>query len=81
MIVFENNCLSFSVLPSCFLTTVLVQLKERGEKLEYWKKRDSLVQEKKEKKEDLRCQSSMWIDENKLEARTLEALVDGPLSR
>ncbi|KAK1389795.1 gelsolin-related protein of 125 kDa-like [Heracleum sosnowskyi] len=53
-------------------------IKERTEKLEYWKKRESLVQEKKEKKkEDLRRQSSMWIDENKLEARTLEALVDG----
>lgn len=53
-------------------------IKERAEKLEYWKKRESLVQEKKEKKkEDLRRQSSMWIDENKLEARTLEALVDG----
>lgn len=57
--------------------TVLMQLKEREEKLEYWRKREKLVQEKKEKKkEDLRRQSSMWIDENKLEARILEALVD-----
>lgn len=55
-----------------------MQLKEKEEKLEYWRKRENLVQEKKEKKkEDLRRQSSMWIDENKLEARTLEALVDG----
>ncbi|XP_043718960.1 golgin subfamily A member 6-like protein 2 [Telopea speciosissima] len=52
-------------------------LKERAEKQEYWKSREKRVEDKKkEKKELLNRQSSMWIDEQELEKKILEALVD-----
>ncbi|KAG0460765.1 hypothetical protein HPP92_020630 [Vanilla planifolia] len=52
-------------------------LKERAEKLECWKKKEELrEQKKKEKRELLRQQSSMWVSEENLENRILEAIVD-----
>ncbi|XP_022012724.1 uncharacterized protein LOC110912334 isoform X2 [Helianthus annuus] len=53
------------------------KLKERAEKLEYHKQREQKFMEKKnEKKELLRRQSSVWIDENELEKRILNAIMD-----
>ncbi|PIA37213.1 hypothetical protein AQUCO_03000064v1 [Aquilegia coerulea] len=52
-------------------------MKERAEKLEYWKMREKQVEEKKkEKKELLRRKSSKWISETELQKKTLEAFVD-----
>ncbi|XP_042513847.1 stress response protein NST1 [Macadamia integrifolia] len=52
-------------------------LKERAEKLEYWRSIEKRVEEKKkEKKELLRRQSSMWIDEQELVKKILDARVD-----
>ncbi|KAL3506424.1 hypothetical protein ACH5RR_031806 [Cinchona calisaya] len=52
-------------------------LKERVEKLEYWRMRTKQVEEKmKEKNELLRRQSSMWIEESKLESRILDGIID-----
>lgn len=54
-----------------------MQLKERTEKLEYWRKREKLMLEKKKKKNELlRRQSSVWIDESEMEKKILEATVD-----
>ncbi|KAF9611646.1 hypothetical protein IFM89_034117 [Coptis chinensis] len=51
-------------------------LKERAEKLEYWRLRERKVAEKKqEKKELLRRQSSNWVAETELEKKILEAVV------
>ncbi|XP_027116832.1 uncharacterized protein [Coffea arabica] len=53
-------------------------LKERAEKLEYWRMRTKQVEEKvEEKNELLRRQSSVWINEADLEKKILEAIVDG----
>ncbi|XP_022852691.1 PH domain-containing protein DDB_G0287875-like [Olea europaea var. sylvestris] len=50
---------------------------ERAEKLEYWRIRQMKIEEKKkEKKELLHRQSSLWVDESELEKKTLEAIVD-----
>ncbi|XP_058070793.1 beta-mannosyltransferase 1 [Magnolia sinica] len=52
-------------------------LKERREKLENWKAKEEMREHKKsEKKELLRRQSSMWIDEEDVEKKILEAVVD-----
>lgn len=52
-------------------------LKERQEKLEYWRMREKNFSKKKKEKNDLlQRQSSMWIDEKELEKKTLEAIVD-----
>eukprot|EP00262_Sarcandra_glabra_P022367 TRINITY_DN989_c0_g1_i2.p1 TRINITY_DN989_c0_g1~~TRINITY_DN989_c0_g1_i2.p1 ORF type:complete len:198 (+),score=41.36 TRINITY_DN989_c0_g1_i2:251-844(+) len=52
-------------------------LKERMEKLENWKAKEERRDNKKKEKNDLlRQQSSMWIDENELEKKILEAMVD-----
>ncbi|KAH0670209.1 hypothetical protein KY290_025626 [Solanum tuberosum] len=52
-------------------------LKERQEKLEYWRMREKNFSKKKNEKNDLlQRQSSMWIDEKELEKKTLEAIVD-----
>lgn len=60
-----------------FLKFGSVQLKERTEKLEYWRKREKLMLEKKNKKNELlRRQSSVWIDESEMEKKILEATVD-----
>ncbi|KAJ4751586.1 stress response NST1-like protein [Rhynchospora pubera] len=51
-------------------------MKERAEKLEYWRKKEKLNQEKKaEKRELLRKQSSVWVSDHNLESRILEAIV------
>lgn len=53
------------------------QLKERAEKLENWKMKEKMREEKKkEKNELLRRQSSLWINEPELEKKVLEAIVD-----
>ena len=53
------------------------QLKERAEKLENWKMKEMLREEKKKQKNELlRRQSSLWIDEPEIEKKTLEAIVD-----
>ncbi|XP_043707494.1 golgin subfamily A member 6-like protein 1 [Telopea speciosissima] len=52
-------------------------LKERAEKLEYWRSREKRVKDRKnEKKELLHRQSSMWVDEQELEKKILEAIID-----
>lgn len=52
-------------------------MKETAEKLEYWRTRQQAVEEKKNsKKELLRKQSSMWIDENDLEKTILDKVID-----
>lgn len=54
-----------------------VQLKERTQKLEYWRLKEKHREEKKkEKKELLRRKSSTWVDEDKLEKTILEVIVD-----
>lgn len=54
-----------------------MQLNERAEKLENWRmKEKSREEEKKEERELLRKQSSLWIDEGELAKKTLEAMVD-----
>lgn len=51
-------------------------MKERAEKLEHWRMMEKTREEKKkEKNELLRRKSSMWVDENKLEEKLLEAIV------
>ncbi|KAL4322945.1 hypothetical protein AHAS_Ahas14G0261200 [Arachis hypogaea] len=53
-----------------------LRLKERAEKLENWRMKVRKHGEKMaEKKELLRRQSSMWIDEANLEAQILESIV------
>ncbi|XP_052206493.1 uncharacterized protein LOC127810921 [Diospyros lotus] len=52
-------------------------LKERAQKLEYWRmKQNQIEDKKKEKNEVLHRQSSMWVDEADLEKKILEAIVD-----
>ncbi|KAF7149763.1 hypothetical protein RHSIM_Rhsim02G0060400 [Rhododendron simsii] len=52
-------------------------LKERTQKLEYWRLKEKHIEEKKkEKKELLRRKSSMWVDEAELEKTILEVIVD-----
>ncbi|MQM00247.1 hypothetical protein Taro_032977 [Colocasia esculenta] len=52
-------------------------LKERAEKLESWRSKVELQEKKRgEKTELLHRQSSMWIDDNELDKRITEALID-----
>ncbi|CAI9092922.1 OLC1v1028290C1 [Oldenlandia corymbosa var. corymbosa] len=52
-------------------------LKERAEKLEHWRMRTQKFEEKKkQKKELLHRQSSLWVSESELEKKALEAIVD-----
>ncbi|KAJ8622003.1 hypothetical protein MRB53_030532 [Persea americana] len=52
-------------------------LKERSEKLEFWKAREAMMEQKRiDKNELLRRQSSMWIDEKDLEKKIVKAFVD-----
>ena len=54
-----------------------LQLKERTQKLESWRAKENLREEKEaEKKELLRRQSSVWIKDENFERRMLEAIVD-----
>ncbi|KAK9149633.1 hypothetical protein Scep_008390 [Stephania cephalantha] len=53
-------------------------LKERADKLEYWRlKQKEWEAKKQEKKELIRRQSSLWIDEKDQEKVYLEAIVNG----
>ncbi|GFP80681.1 hypothetical protein PHJA_000211400 [Phtheirospermum japonicum] len=53
------------------------KMKERAEKLEYWRMREKKIEEKKkEKNELLHRQSSIWVDESYLEKKVFEAVVD-----
>ncbi|KAH9612858.1 hypothetical protein KSS87_007853, partial [Heliosperma pusillum] len=55
----------------------LTLMKEKAEKLEYWRKREKAVAEKKKNKKELICQqSSKWIDEKILEPKIVESIVD-----
>lgn len=50
-------------------------MKERSEKLEFWKAREAMMEQKRsDKNELLRRQSSMWIDEKDLEKEIVEAV-------
>ncbi|XP_010532773.1 PREDICTED: golgin subfamily A member 6-like protein 22 [Tarenaya hassleriana] len=52
-------------------------MKERAEKLENWRMKERAREEnKKEKQELLRRQSSLWVEHNELEKKILEAIVD-----
>lgn len=52
-------------------------MKERAEKLEYWRMREKKIEEqKKEKKELLRRQSSKWIEEHNLVKTAVNAVFD-----
>jgi len=52
-----------------------VQMKERAEKLESWRKKEKLREQKKaEQKELLRKKSSVWLAEDKLEDQILDAI-------
>ncbi|XP_057443189.1 uncharacterized protein LOC130734824 [Lotus japonicus] len=51
-------------------------LKERAEKLEYWRRKVKMHEEKKaEKNELLRRQSSMWVDEAEIEKQILDTVI------
>ena len=50
-------------------------MKERGEKLESWRKKEKLREQKKaEQKELLRKKNSVWLAEDKLEDQILDAI-------
>ncbi|KAL9247437.1 hypothetical protein vseg_020869 [Gypsophila vaccaria] len=52
-------------------------MKEKTEKLEYWKLRQKRIAERKNNKKELICkQSFKWIDEKELESKVLQAMVD-----
>ena len=69
--------LPFWTLESLQVLIVQMQLKERAEKLENWRMKETKREEKKkEKKELLHRKSSLWIDESDLEKKILEAIVD-----
>ena len=52
-----------------------MQMKERTEKLESWRKKEKLREQKKaEQKELLRKKSSVWLAEDKLEDQILDAI-------
>ena len=53
-----------------------MQLKERAEKIENWRMKQKIHEDKKkEVNELLHRQSSMWIEEHDLERKILEAMV------
>ena len=73
-----GSCRIYIFILSLTFCISLLQLKERAEKLEYWRMRTKQVEEKvEEKNELLRRQSSVWINEADLEKKILEAIVDG----
>ena len=52
-----------------------MQMKERAEKLESWRKKEKLREQKKaEQKELLRKKNSVWLAEDKLEDQILDAI-------
>jgi hypothetical protein len=51
-------------------------MKERAEKLENWRKKEKLMEQKKaQQKELLRKKCDMWVAEDKLEEKILDAIV------
>uniref|UniRef100_A0A803M807 Uncharacterized protein n=1 Tax=Chenopodium quinoa TaxID=63459 RepID=A0A803M807_CHEQI len=55
------------------------KMKERTEKLDYWRMREKSIEEKKNsKKELIHRQSGKWIEEGNMEAMIMRALVDHP---
>lgn len=53
-----------------------MQLKERAEKLENWRMKQTLHEnKKKEAKDQVRKRSSMWIEEHELESKIFTAMV------
>ncbi|KAL6526685.1 hypothetical protein OROGR_015775 [Orobanche gracilis] len=51
-------------------------MREKAEKLEYWRMREQKIEEKKkEKNELLRRRSSLWVDESDLERKIAEAVI------
>lgn len=51
-------------------------MKERAQKLESWRNKEKLkAQKKAEHRELLRRQSSMWVAEDKMEKKILEAIM------
>uniref|UniRef100_A0ACD5YC64 Uncharacterized protein n=4 Tax=Avena sativa TaxID=4498 RepID=A0ACD5YC64_AVESA len=51
-------------------------MKERSQKLESWREKEKLkAQKKEERRELLRKQSSMWVSEDKLENKVLQAIL------
>lgn len=54
-----------------------LQLKERAEKLENWRMKEKLREQKKAEGDDmLRRKSSMWVDEPDLEKTIVDAIVN-----
>lgn len=52
-------------------------MKERADKLEYWRMREKKIQEKKKEKQELVHRlSSLWVEESKLEEKILAAITD-----
>jgi hypothetical protein len=51
-------------------------MKERAQKLESWREKEKLkAQKKAEDRELLRRKSSMWVAEDKLETKVLQAIM------
>ena len=51
-------------------------MKERAQKLESWREKEKMkAQKKAEGRELLRKQSSMWVAEDKLEKKVLQAIL------
>ncbi|XP_021734180.1 mediator of RNA polymerase II transcription subunit 12-like [Chenopodium quinoa] len=54
-------------------------MKERTEKLEYWRMREKSIEEKKNnEKELIRRQSGKWIEEGQMEAMIMRTVIDHP---
>ena len=52
-----------------------MQMKERAEKLESWRKKEKLREQKKAEQKELLCKkSSVWLSEDKLEDQILDAI-------
>ncbi|KAL6571274.1 hypothetical protein OROHE_002939 [Orobanche hederae] len=52
-------------------------MREKAEKLEYWRMREKKIEEKKKEKNELvRRQSSLWVDERDLEKKIVNAVID-----
>lgn len=61
----------------CFNCCDLMQMKERADKLEYWRMREKKIAEaKEEKKQLLRRQSSKWLDESDVVKKTMDIMFD-----
>lgn len=79
---FATFLLEFLKIKSSYMCCnycVLMQMKERADKLEYWRMREKKVEEAKiEMKQLLRRQSSMWVDESYVRRVTMDKLSGFP---